>query len=231
MEDEFWSNARAKTSVDRRGRGGDALQQHLLQRAAHARPGVVLLHPLRFHDVLGVPWPSLRARVYRKRKGRAIVSTRERCEMFRTLSEISRDYPGPLCLARSHMLSPSLFFLAHAHTRTYTKNRHEDIYCWWGSRRRCTCLDIDTMTDLTCKRSSVGHSEGLSVPRSSVRFRLNPNNSNSLGFELRRPSNKGTKILLKAIKAIIIIRCIWPTNSHAEQSYVYTNIYIYIYIC
>jgi len=36
---------------------------------------------------------------------------------------------------------------------------------------------------------------------------------------------------LKAIKAIIIIRCIWPTNSHAEQSYVYTNIYIYIYIC
>ena len=29
-------------------------------------------------------------------------------------------------------------------------------------------------SDLTCKRGSVGQSEGLSIPRSSVRFRLNP---------------------------------------------------------
>ena len=52
---------------------------------------------------------------------------------------------------------------------------------------------------------SVGQSEGLSIPRSSVRFRLNPDNSNSHEFELHRPSNKGTKLLLKVIKAIIII--------------------------
>ena len=59
--------------------------------------------------------------------------------------------------------------------------------------------------DLTCKRGSVGQSEGLSIPRSSVRFRLKPDTSNSHEFELHRPSNKGTKLLLKVIKAIIII--------------------------
>ena len=47
---------------------------------------------------------------------------------------------------------------------------------------------------------------GLSIPRSSVRFRLKPDNSNSHEFELHRPSNKGTKLLLKVIKAIIIIK-------------------------
>ena len=60
-------------------------------------------------------------------------------------------------------------------------------------------------TDLTCKRGSVGQSEGLSIPRSSVRFRLKPDNSNSHGCDFHRPSNKGTKLLLKVIKAIIII--------------------------
>ena len=58
---------------------------------------------------------------------------------------------------------------------------------------------------LTCKRGSVGQSEGLSIPRSSVRFRQKPDTSNSHEFELHRPSNKGTKLLLKVIKAIIII--------------------------
>ena len=58
---------------------------------------------------------------------------------------------------------------------------------------------------LTCKRGSVGQSEGLSIPRSSVRFRLKPDTSHSHEFELHRPSNKGTKLLLKVIKAIIII--------------------------
>ena len=52
---------------------------------------------------------------------------------------------------------------------------------------------------------SVGLSEGLSIPRSSVRFRLKPDNSNSHEFEVHRPSNKGTKLLLKVIKATIII--------------------------
>ena len=59
--------------------------------------------------------------------------------------------------------------------------------------------------DLTCKRGSVGQSEGLSIPRSSVGFRLKPDTSNSHEFELHRPSNKGTNLLLKVIKAIIII--------------------------
>ena len=36
-------------------------------------------------------------------------------------------------------------------------------------------------------------------------FRLKPDTSNSHEFELHRPSNKGTKLLLKVIKAIIII--------------------------
>jgi len=36
-------------------------------------------------------------------------------------------------------------------------------------------------------------------------FHLKPDNSNSHEFELHRPSNKGTKLLLKVIKAIIII--------------------------
>ena len=43
-------------------------------------------------------------------------------------------------------------------------------------------LDDDTtrcINDLTCKRGSVGQSEGLSIPRSSVRFRLKPDTSNS----------------------------------------------------
>jgi len=44
----------------------------------------------------------------------------------------------------------------------------------------------------------------------SVRFRLKPDTSNSHEFELHRPSNKGTKLLLKVIKAIIII--IKPEN-------------------
>ena len=41
--------------------------------------------------------------------------------------------------------------------------------------------------DLTCKRGSVGQSEGMLIPRSSVRFRLKPENSISNGFELHRP--------------------------------------------
>jgi len=60
-------------------------------------------------------------------------------------------------------------------------------------------------SDLTCKRGSVGLSKGLLIPRLSLRFRLKPENSNFHGFELRRPSIKGTKILLKVIKSIIII--------------------------
>ena len=72
--------------------------------------------------------------------------------------------------------------------------------------------------NLTCKRGSVGQSEGLSIPRSSVRFRLKPDTSNSHEFELHRPSHKGTKLLFKTIKASIIIN--EHTNSflwHKQQ--------------
>ena len=57
-----------------------------------------------------------------------------------------------------------------------------------------------------CKTSSIGQNAGLSVPRSSVRFRQktqNPENSNLYGFEVHRPSSKGTKLLFQVIKAII----------------------------
>ena len=73
------------------------------------------------------------------------------------------------------------------------------------------------VTDLTCKRGSVGQSEGLLIPRSSVRFRLRLENSNSHGFELHRPSIKETKILLKVIKAIIIIASENLSESEHEQ--------------
>ena len=108
---------------------------------------------------------------------------------------------------------------------------------------------------LTCKRGSVGQSEGLSIPRSSVRFRLKPDPSNSHEFELHRPSNKGTKLLLKVIKAIIIIVGVATIVSIVERQHVcailrlihvvfvvlmemltvptehiHVNIYMYIYI-
>ena len=59
--------------------------------------------------------------------------------------------------------------------------------------------------NLTCKHGSLGLSEGLLIPESSVRFRLKLEISNSNGFELHRPSINGTKLLLNVIKTIIII--------------------------
>ena len=55
-----------------------------------------------------------------------------------------------------------------------------------------------------CKTSSVGQSTGLSIPRSSVRFRQNPKTNNSIlhGFEQHRPSSKGTRLLFPVLKAI-----------------------------
>ena len=51
--------------------------------------------------------------------------------------------------------------------------------------------------DLTCKRGSVGQSEGLLIPAiSSVRFRLKPENSNSHGFSYVDPQSRGTKLFL-----------------------------------
>ena len=44
--------------------------------------------------------------------------------------------------------------------------------------------------------AQVGQSKGLLILRLSVRFRLNPENSNPHGFELNRPSIKDSKLLL-----------------------------------
>ena len=69
-----------------------------------------------------------------------------------------------------------------------------------------TCRVLSLFSNLTCKRGSVGQSEALLISRSWVRFRFKPENSNSHGFELHRLSIKSTKILLKVIKAIFIIK-------------------------
>ena len=60
---------------------------------------------------------------------------------------------------------------------------------------------VASVLDLKCKRGSVGQNEGLFIHRSSVRFRLNPKNSNSHGFEVHRPSIKGTELLYRAHRA------------------------------
>ena len=57
-----------------------------------------------------------------------------------------------------------------------------------------------------CKISSVGQSAGLLIPRSSVRFQQKLKKIQYLnlhGFELHRPSSKGTKLLFQVTKAII----------------------------
>ena len=71
-------------------------------------------------------------------------------------------------------------------------------------------LQVDLESCVTrskrCIPRSVGQSAGLLILRSSVRFRQKfkkTENSNLYGFEVHRPSNKGTKLLLQVIKAII----------------------------
>ena len=63
-----------------------------------------------------------------------------------------------------------------------------------------------------------------------------PDNSKSHEFELHRPSNKGTKLLLKVIKAIIIIihtRCLFIHTCIVVHTYTHTYkpryVYIYLY--
>ena len=82
---------------------------------------------------------------------------------------------------------------------------------YWGAHSSFSDVGI---WDLTCKHGSVGQSEGLLIPRSSIRFRLNPENTNSHGFELHRHSLKGTKILSKVLKAIKIIGSILLLATH-----------------
>ena len=59
---------------------------------------------------------------------------------------------------------------------------------------------------VTMQTNSIGQSAGLIISRSSVQFRQKiqkTENSNLHGFELHRPSSKGTKLLLQVIQAII----------------------------
>ena len=75
-----------------------------------------------------------------------------------------------------------------------------------------------------------GQSEGLLIPWSSVRFRLYPEDSNPHGFELHRPSIKGIKLLLKIIKAIIIIT-LWLAWSQASIHCSVNNTGPHVYTC
>ena len=97
--------------------------------------------------------------------------------------------------------------IVSAFIRGFLRSSAQPTPCWLHLAYLVSWLAVGAIpaTALTCKRGSVGQSEGLSIPRSSVRFRLNPDNTNSHEFELHRSSNKGTKPLLKVIKAIIII--------------------------
>jgi len=58
--------------------------------------------------------------------------------------------------------------------------------------------------------------------RSSESFRLKPGNSNSHGFELHRPSIKGTRLMLVK-KAIIIIRSYWRDSILFQKLALYVS--------
>ena len=79
---------------------------------------------------------------------------------------------------------------AHARSRTYTRirtrcvcvctlNLYEGTFDASFCRKKIRIGALSSKVsrlyiDHTCKRGSVGHSKGLSIPRSSVRLRLNP---------------------------------------------------------
>jgi len=74
---------------------------------------------------------------------------------------------------------------------------------------------------LTCKCGSSCQSGRLLIPRLSVRFHLKTfEPSNSHGFEIHRPSIKGSKLLLKVIQTIIIITgvLINPSDRFSEEN-------------
>ena len=100
-------------------------------------------------------------------------------------------------LLRSGRAWPVIKACTHTYLRTHT---HAQLY----TQTHKEFHDVAHIL-LTCKRGSVGQGKGLPIPRSSGRFRLKPENSNSHGFELHRPWIKGTKLLLEVIKAIIIM--------------------------
>jgi len=66
-------------------------------------------------------------------------------------------------------------------------------------------LALSVLHPRRCKTSSVSQSAGLSIPRSLIQFvqKLKNEKSNLHGFELHRPSSKGTQLLFQVIKAKI----------------------------
>ena len=76
------------------------------------------------------------------------------------------------------------------------------------------------------KTSSVGQSAGLLILRSSVSIPAKTpktENSNLHGFELHRPSSKGTTLLLQVIKAIINLQklnCLFMSDKIVRHTYV-----------
>ena len=94
-----------------------------------------------------------------------------------------------------------------------------ELLCW--SCTRDPPMSLWYLTG-TWKHGSVGQSEGLLIPGSSVRFHLKPENSNSGGFELHRPSVKGTKLLLKVKRTIIIIPSVPSLTAQIRNSRLYS---------
>ena len=145
--------------------------------------------------------PSLLAPKKRRPAAGALADIQQRC----------REYRGPLLLASKTPMRLLRRRRPCVHRRQCCQGHLLLAHFPSSFRRRLPRYHITgpaslaEQIDLTCKRGSVGQSEGLPIPRSSVQFRLKPDNSNFHEFELHRPSNKGTKLLLKVIKAIIII--------------------------
>ena len=75
-----------------------------------------------------------------------------------------------------------------------------------GSESKSEGCRSKSVSDLTCKHGSVGQSEGLLIRGSSVRFRLMPRTQIHMDLSYIDPQSKDTKLLLKVIKAIIIIK-------------------------
>ena len=62
-------------------------------------------------------------------------------------------------------------------------------YCA-AHREECSAHGMGVCQDLACKRGSVGLSMGLLISRSSVRFRLKPENSNNHGLNFIDPQSR-----------------------------------------
>jgi len=92
------------------------------------------------------------------------------------------------------------------------------LLCVWLSTKIANLTSLTVYGEGTIRSRHLRRDNPPRGPLGYVRFRLKPDTSNSHEFELHRPSNKGTKLLLKVIKAIIIIStqqvCFLLENKH-----------------